>query len=293
MIKEIIRWFLKPYPFIQGVKNILLLIGGVSLFIFLFLLFFKPFNFDELQGNMVLYALDYALITLVAMSVIFFLLPLLFNDFFNPNTWVIYKMLLLILGIILTISLGNWLFTKMIVDPGRIVKHDLLFFLSATAMVGFFPSLLYIYITERIANKQHKNIAKSISDIQKTTTNKVTNTINSLDIELQGENKNEIIIIDITKILYITSEKNYVSIYYLENDNVKEKLIRNSLTKVSKQLKGHKQIVRCHKSYIVNSHFVEEIQGNARSYLLKISNLKKLIPVSRSFPKELLYTLVG
>jgi hypothetical protein len=43
---------------------------------------------------------------------------------------------------------------------------------------------------------------------------------------------------------------------------------------------------------------VQEIQGNARSYLLKIKGkyqMKEpiLIPVSRSFPKELLFTLVG
>jgi DNA-binding LytR/AlgR family response regulator len=161
--------------------------------------------------------------------------------------------------------------------------------LLATSLVGFFPAILYIFITERSANTQHKTVANTISSYKKT---KPIGNNQNQDIYLQGENKNETLQINIENLIYISSEKNYASVFYFKDDQIKECLLRTSLAKIENQLAAHSQIIRCHKSYIINSKFVKEIKGNARGYFLEIHQLDLLIPVSRNFPKEMLFTLV-
>ena len=53
----------------------------------------------------------------------------------------------------------------------------------------------------------------------------------------------------------------------------------------------HQEIIRCHKSYIVNLCNVEKLLGNAQGYKLVMSNMDKQIPVSRNFPKEMIQKL--
>jgi len=288
MFRQIHNWFLKPYPLIQSKIHKLKLIAGVGFFIFAFLIAFQPFSFDNLTGNKILFAFYYALVTIALMSVILFLFPIIFKKFFDPSRWVVFKMLLLILSFILTISLGNWYLTKTVIDQEG-VNHSLLFFLTATSMVGLFPSILYIYISERIAYNQHNVVASSVSNFKKS---KLTHANDNLKIRIQGNNKNESLSINIENLIYISSEKNYASVFYYNDKEIKERLLRTSLTKIESQLASFPQIIRCHKSYIVNTIFVNEIKGNARGYFLEIEPIDLLIPVSRNFPKELLFTLV-
>jgi len=63
-------------------------------------------------------------------------------------------------------------------------------------------------------------------------------------------------------------------------------------TFLNKKTTKKQNIVRCHKSYIVNAKKVNKIHGNARGYFLNIKNIDFSIPVSRNFPKELLFTLI-
>ena len=62
--------------------------------------------------------------------------------------------------------------------------------------------------------------------------------------------------------------------------------------KIESFLKDYDFIIRCHKSYIVNTKYVNKVTGNARGYLLKCNILDFYIPVSRKFSKKSLLTLV-
>ena len=78
----------------------------------------------------------------------------------------------------------------------------------------------------------------------------------------------------------------------LTEKGIKEKIIRNTLTKIAIELKEYTTIKRCHKSYIINTKLMDSISGNARGYYL-ISELNCVkIPVSRSFKKEEIESLI-
>jgi hypothetical protein len=130
MLKYFINWFFKPYPLIYDTINKLKLVIGVGLFIFVFLFAFQPFNFDDLEGNKTVFAFYYALITTVSMGVILFVFPYLFKKVFDPSKWVVYKMVLLIFSIIITISIANWYFTKNYINQNSAVHHSLPFFFA-------------------------------------------------------------------------------------------------------------------------------------------------------------------
>ena len=280
------KWLIKPYPFPTTIKRKLLISFSFGKFIFLFLIIFKPFGFNEIEENKFFLAFIYGLITTSVFLTNLILLPLFFKKAFNPNKWNVYKMILLAIELVLIISIINLLVSRQLINSNK-EDFDYFFFLSNTILIGFFPILFYVYLIEIISNKKHKNIAKSISHELKSK----KNTKNSI-ILIIGENKNEILKILEKDLIYISSEKNYASIFHIQNGKTQETLIRLPLIKIEQQLSKHTCIVRCHKSYIINTNHVEKIKGNARGYLLKIINFEELIPVSRSFPKELLFTLV-
>ena len=294
MFQSVKTWLHKPYPFPSTTKAKIVTSLAFGKFIFIFLLLFKPFNFQNLEEKTFLFSIAYGLITAVILLVNLFVLPLVFPKLFTTNQWVIYKMLLLIIWLLSIISIANWFFSIKTFGPELIERHDFSFFVLVTVLTGVFPILFYLYLSERLQSKKYKKIADSITGVKKENS-KTTHSKNTLKklITLQGENKEEIFKSTVNNILYITSEKNYASIFYIKDNEIKEALIRTSLSKIEQQLINHKQIVRCHKSYIVNANKVEEIQGNARSFLLKINQLDFLIPVSRNFPREMLFTLVG
>ena len=43
---------------------------------------------------------------------------------------------------------------------------------------------------------------------------------------------------------------------------------------------------RCHRAYIINLDKVEQVEGNAQGYKLKVRGTEERVPVSRSLNKE-------
>jgi len=295
MLQTIKNWLLKPYPFPATLKAKVLTSLVFGKFIFLFLLIFKPFNFGKLEENMLYFAFMYGLITLFVVASNLFFLPFIFPKYFNPNKWKIGKMLLLVLGIVILIGVANWYFSQEMF-PENIERYSLAYFTFITGITGIFPLGIYVYFSEKIGTKKHQVVVKKIAEVTKSTPKEnLSNFTNTITIV--GDTKKEVFELPVDKLVYISYEKNYASLFYLKESKIVEQVMRTTLNKLEKQFTAYNFIVRCHKSYLVNTHHVKEIQGNARSYLLKIPNTTAneedfLIPVSRNFPKELLFTLV-
>ena len=52
-------------------------------------------------------------------------------------------------------------------------------------------------------------------------------------------------------LLYIESADNYICIWYIKNEQLKKQLMRITMKEISEQL-AETNIVRCHRSYMVN-----------------------------------------
>ena len=82
--------------------------------------------------------------------------------------------------------------------------------------------------------------------------------------------------------LYICSCDNYVEIHYTTvGEQVHKRLLRTTLNNLEEQLNAS-DLVRCHRSYIVNLGKVCEVEGNSKAMVLLLQQVPQPIPVSRT-----------
>lgn len=108
----------------------------------------------------------------------------------------------------------------------------------------------------------------------------------NIDFVLTNENGKVLLDVKTNKIICFEANDNYAVTYYLnDKDEVKKSMERISLKKIEDILKriSASSFERVHKSYLINTKYVEEITGKAQAYKLEMSRLQFKIPVSRSF----------
>lgn len=89
----------------------------------------------------------------------------------------------------------------------------------------------------------------------------------------------ELLRILIKDILYIESEGNYLNIY-TGGQVIK---VRETMSAMEKELL-EKGFVRCHKGYLVNIEYMQELKGS--EIILQQEGVRKSIPVGRSYEKD-------
>lgn len=98
-----------------------------------------------------------------------------------------------------------------------------------------------------------------------------------------GKNANEKLEIDLDHFIYLAAKGHYVEINYLDQDECLQKtLFRNSLGETASVVKDLPEIIQCHRSYIVNSNYVDKMLGTSRNKTLRMEKVDSSIPVSRS-----------
>ena len=83
-------------------------------------------------------------------------------------------------------------------------------------------------------------------------------------------------------ILYIESVANYLSIWYFDDGELKQKRIRNTLKNVEETLAGHPFLLHCHRAFLVNTHFITHVDGNAAGCQLHLFSIDRTVPVSKA-----------
>ncbi len=92
--------------------------------------------------------------------------------------------------------------------------------------------------------------------------------------------------INLNKLLYIEAQENYSRVVWTDDDKIIEKLLRVTLKNIEDQIVDD-IIVRCHRSFIINTKIKFTILGNSNGYRLKSKLFKISIPISRPLGKEI------
>lgn len=99
-------------------------------------------------------------------------------------------------------------------------------------------------------------------------------------ITIKGENKRDILKIKQSELICISNAQNYVEIFYLENEELKTKLIRNSLKKIQYEFDF---LIQIHRSHLINpTHFKSWVDANT----IALTQIE--LPVSKSYKNRLL-----
>jgi hypothetical protein len=210
----------------------------ISLFVFAFLLVYQPFNISRWTfQDVLLYCAGYGLCTFAGLVIAnIFLRKLSVEQYASKSA---KKQAISSLLHIFIIAVLNFLYSVAI-GIITISWQGFLVFFAFTLAVGIFPSLLLFlpYFKKQPSAKVSENSKPTAGSI-------VT------QVQLQGENKDEIFTCSKDELLFIKSELNYCEINYLKNNLLKKYLIRATIKNLEEQI-TLPSVMRVHRSFLCN-----------------------------------------
>lgn len=99
-------------------------------------------------------------------------------------------------------------------------------------------------------------------------------------ITFKGDNKLDFLKIKKNELICISNSQNYVEIFFLENEQLKTKLIRSSLKKVQYEFDF---LIQVHRSHLINPSHFKSWKDSATILLTQVE-----LPVSKSYKNRLL-----
>jgi len=287
-MQPIIKSLNKPYPLDLSFKKRWLNCLWFSVFVFLFLILFQPFGLHRIVGEHIWVALGYAGVCFFVMAFLNIAVFASFPGFFAETNWTALKELFWVFVNVACIGLGNFLFSVAVGFIAFSIKNMFVFG-GYTLAVGFFPIMAMVLYNQARLSKRYQDESRQIN-ISLAVAKRETTALQE-QLTLVSENGNDALSLASNDLLYIKAADNYVEVYFLEQEVVQKKLLRNTLKNVQMAL-NEEQFMRCHKSYIINLSQIESFFGNAQGYKLRIKHSNELVPVSRTCNHEIKNRLV-
>ena len=273
-----LEFFKKPYPFNSDLMHNAKVVFFIGAAIGLFLFFFEPFNFNEftLKEKFIVSSII-SLITFAVLSFSMIIIPSYFKKLFSRNTWNVLKEIIWNTWIIISLIIGYFFYfrfnTIFVIQPADVLKIILISFLAV--------SILVVLNRNRLV-KLHLNVAVELNRKLMSKLNEENDTVT-----VESEYKKDSIVLSVKETLLFKSAGNYVEIYYLENKAIKRHLIRTTLKNIEDLLINYNFIFRCHRTYLINTNFIEKAEGDSQGIKLKIKGINFSVPVSRIYLNKL------
>ncbi|AXT20333.1 LytTR family transcriptional regulator [Flavobacteriaceae bacterium AU392] len=97
-------------------------------------------------------------------------------------------------------------------------------------------------------------------------------------IVIKGTNSNEVIEFQSSSFVMAKSQANYVDVYILnKNGELEKHILRNTLSALISQIPRASQV---HRSFLINTDYVRNLQGNTRKGAVILNYVSGVIPVS-------------
>ncbi len=269
----------QPYPFGQKTNTRLLIQSiGEGTFIALFLILFQPFGASQWHDpNKNWYLACYGLITTFCGIVLRFGIFKTFPKHHSEITWNVGKEIISIMILILMIAAGNVVFSKIVFDLENGVR-SFLGMLLAVIIIGIFPATFGVMLNYIIQLKKYNQ--PIVVHHTQVLENQVL--IERKELTLIAENEKDSLSILAENLFYIESSDNYSTVFYEKAGKLQKELLRSSLTRLESQISSE-NIVRCHRSFIVNLDKVVKVSGNAQGYKLHLETPELFVPVARKY----------
>ncbi len=170
---------------------------------------------------------------------------------------------------IIFMSFFNALYLWLVMD-----KKMLYFEFVTSSFQYLFFSLIFAYVilalSLRIYEYRHKEFSHDDNTSQR--------------MRFYDNQHNLKIVLTAPAVLYIAAEENYVNIFYIENDRVREYSLRSSM-KALDELCQDNGLIRCHRSFYINPVHVKVLRKDKDGimYAELDANDVRHIPVSKKY----------
>jgi DNA-binding LytR/AlgR family response regulator len=258
----------KPYPFDNVLRDFLKIGFGIALGLFLFMLFFQPFELDNTDfNNYILTIAGFSGINYLLIIFLLIILPWIFPKRLNRKNWdlkreIIVQFLLWVLN-----SVAWTFYTAYVAD----VKLSM-YLTVRIVILSLAPPMIILLI------KEIRSLKMQLQDLKAQHREK-----RQENVLLISENRSEKLSINSSELILVRSAENYVEIHYLSGGTGTRKLLRTTFKSIEDQLKPYSQMIRCHRTCIINmDHVVKLYKDYGRTHL-KMNGIEELIPVSRQY----------
>ena len=274
--------FQKPIPsYLNEKNNIIRLVLFTSLFALVFINTYSPFGADKWYNLTRFEFFTYSSLTILVGVLVVVISRILMYHISKKHTINTWQYLLWIAAEIFSMAVTYALFEKIVLKDTRLFTDLVKISSRNTALVLLLPySILWLYFSWR----DKKALIERLAEFPASSENP-RNMIPFYDDKgiLKFSVKKE-------NLLYLESAENYVNICYLNKGRVSKYLLRDTLKKIEESFSGT-EIVRCHRSYIVNFEKVRVIRKDKDRLMLEFDDPSMPdIPVSRTYVNAVMQT---
>jgi len=274
--------FQKPIPqYLNEKQNIKRLIFFTSLFALIFINAYSPFGADRWYNLTKLEFFTYSSLTILIGVLVVVISRILMYHWCARHTINIWQYLIWIVAEIFSMAMAYALFEKLFLKDIRLFTDLLKNSSRNTALVLLLPySVLWLYFSWRDKKEQIERLEDS-PPFSENSRNMIPfyDDKGILKFSIKKEN-----------LLYLESAENYVNICYLNKGKVSKYLLRDTLKKIEETFSGS-EIIRCHRSYMVNFEKVKVIRKDRDGLKLGFDSPSVTdIPVSKTYVNTVMLT---
>lgn len=264
----------KPYPFYYVPDKLWKFSLFIFLFAFLFYLVIRPFEINENEHKLSLWAISliHALIPILALVLVVLPLQLLK---LNEDDWSVGRELTFFIFFLLLVGIGQYLIRDIIYDkPDNWDVQFLWEELWHTFAVGTLFLIIVIPFNYYRLLVKNEHAAKMISLVENTNES-------SPSIQIRTKVKSEAFDLDPSRFVFAKTDGNYLDIYMGAETTVNKITKRMSINELAIQIKEAGSFLQTHRSYLVNVKKVRNVKGNAQGYQLSFDDTEEKALVSR------------
>ena len=291
MIEYTSTFFQKVPKYLLEKRSQIIMVLFVSIFAVAFINIFQPFGSDTWIDNNKITTTTYflwsTLLVSIGMIVVAISRVIMYNFSRKPSHnitilkyigWVFIELLLLsgAFTLLALIVKGNLNLTTD--DPMEIYVNAI----KNTIYILFIPYIICILFFSYQNNKiKLKELMGENLGFKSSNLISIRDSRGILQLSVAKEN-----------LLYIESADNYICIWYQKGEVLKKKLLRITMKEISEQL-ADTNIVRCHRSYLINLDLVKVMRREKENMFLELGvpNVKE-IPISKTYGEAVLRRLV-
>jgi len=270
----------KPIPaYLTAKHNIVQLILFTAVFALFFINVYEPFGvnvwFSITRWQLLFYS---SLIKLTGVLIVVLSRIIMYyrSRRKSLNYW---QYLLWVLAEVIFMSLFYSLYIKLILHDQRFFPDLIKLSIQNTALLLLLPySVSWLYFSWKEKNLEIAEMAHGIT----------TQDTSKLMIPFNDEKGVLRFSVKMENLLYLEASDNYVSIFYLNKEKVTRFLLRNTLKNLEEDLKGT-ELVRCHRSFIVNYEKVKVIRREKVGVRLELDLPSAIdLPVTKTYMENVM-----
>jgi DNA-binding LytR/AlgR family response regulator len=266
----------KPYPITDDLRMNLQSVGGISLGLFLFLLFFQPLDppVNEFNRKLLILA-GFGIIHLLLLAVCRIVIPSVLPGLFQSEKWTIKKEAVLHLLFLILNSVAFAFYARYVgkIEINFHIAVNIVL-ISAASVAVLVIINEYKFLKTKLQSFMTQNQDIDIQEPDADTLN---------GIEFESENQSERFFLFPEQIILIKSAGNYIEIIYKLKEKVSRRMVRNTLANAEQLLSKYPFLVRCHRSSVVNINCIRKVDKTSEGLKLDLFDYSRPVSVSRQY----------